>query len=260
MEGKCIHCHEIFAAGRDTGTSHMKRHLKVCEAKNAMNDMVAKMGRPDAIDPNWKFNPKMARRKLLKLIVINEMPFSLVEYTPFREFTTFLNPWFENISRETIKKDCVAAFKYHGDEMKEAFNFFVSRVSLTGDMWTSNQKLGYLCLTCHFVTDDWVLHKYIISFAMLETPHNSMNIFNLVLNSLQEWNLEDKLFSFTLDNASVNTAMVNSLRTNLKKKGFLVLEGKLLHFRCATHVFNLIVQDGLRVIKNIVNNIRESVK
>jgi hypothetical protein len=95
---------------------------------------------------------------------------------------------------------------------------------------------------------------------MLETPHNKVNMFNLVLNTLQEWNIEDKIFSFTLDNASVNTAMVKSLRTNLKQKGFLVLEGKLLHFRCATHVFNLIVQDGLKVIKNIVNNIRESVK
>lgn len=56
----------------------MKRHLKVCEAKTAMNDMVAKMGRPDDIAPNWKFNPKLARRKLLKLVVMNEMPFSLV--------------------------------------------------------------------------------------------------------------------------------------------------------------------------------------
>ena len=60
-----------------------------------MDDMVAKMGCPDAINPNWKFNPKLARRKLLKLIVINEMPFTLVEYTPFREFTASLNPWFE---------------------------------------------------------------------------------------------------------------------------------------------------------------------
>jgi hypothetical protein len=43
-------------------------------------------------------------------------------------------------------------------------------------------------------------------------------------------------------------------------KGFLLLEGKLLHFRCATHVLNIIVQDGLRVLKTVINNIRESVK
>jgi hypothetical protein len=68
VEGKCIHCHQIFAASRETGTSHMQRHLKVCEAKTAMNDMVAKIGRPDGIYPNWKFIPKLARRKLLKRI------------------------------------------------------------------------------------------------------------------------------------------------------------------------------------------------
>jgi hypothetical protein len=54
--------------------------------------------------------------------------------------------------------------------------------------------------------------------------------------------------------------MVNFLRENLKNKGFLHSEGKLLHFRCATHVLNLIVQDYLPQIKNVVNNIRESVK
>uniref|UniRef100_A0ACD5UXU7 Uncharacterized protein n=1 Tax=Avena sativa TaxID=4498 RepID=A0ACD5UXU7_AVESA len=95
---------------------------------------------------------------------------------------------------------------------------------------------------------------------MLETPHNSWNMFNIVLKTIQEWNLEDKLFSFTLDNASINTAMVNILVENLKNKGFVLFEGKLVHFRCSLHVFNIIAQDGLREIKPVVNNIRESVK
>ena len=84
MEGKCVHCHQIFAASRKSGTSYMKRHLKVCEAKISMIEMVAKMGAPEGDKPNWKYNPKLARRKLLKMIVINERPFSLVEYRPFR--------------------------------------------------------------------------------------------------------------------------------------------------------------------------------
>uniref|UniRef100_A0ACD5Y1D4 Uncharacterized protein n=1 Tax=Avena sativa TaxID=4498 RepID=A0ACD5Y1D4_AVESA len=95
---------------------------------------------------------------------------------------------------------------------------------------------------------------------MLETPHNSWNMFNIVIKTIQEWNLEDKLFSFILDNASVNTAMVNLLRENLKNKGVLPIEGKLLHVRRRTHVLNIIVQDGLREIKPIVNNIRKSAK
>jgi hypothetical protein len=75
VEGRCIHCHQIFAASRDSGTSHIKRHLKVCDAKTAMTEMVDRMGRSDSKDPNWKYDPKVARRKLVKLIVVNEMPF-----------------------------------------------------------------------------------------------------------------------------------------------------------------------------------------
>ncbi|KAM0890972.1 hypothetical protein ACQ4PT_026738 [Festuca glaucescens] len=168
VEGKCIHCHQIFAASRDTGTSHMKRHLKVCEAKTAMNDMVTKMGHPDGIDPNWKFNPKLARRKLLKLIVINEMPFSLVEYTPFREFTASLNPWFENISRTTIKNDCVDAFKHHGDAMKESGTTIVDQIDLLqeqvkmlgGEVALSTSSLKRLLEQAANNPDDSQIHTF----------------------------------------------------------------------------------------------------
>uniref|UniRef100_A0ACD5YT64 Uncharacterized protein n=1 Tax=Avena sativa TaxID=4498 RepID=A0ACD5YT64_AVESA len=260
MEGRCMHCRQVFAAARDKGTSHLKRHLKVCEAKIAMNEMVDKMGHPEGVDPNWKFDHVVARQKLVKLIVVNEMPFSFVEYKPFREFAAALNPWFEKVSRTTIKKECMAVFNDHGNKLKECFERSDARISLTGDMWTPNQKLGYFCMTCHIISSEWVLHKRIIRFSMLETPRNSWNMFNVVLKTIQEWNLEDKLFSFTLDNASVNTAMVNLLRDNLKNKGFLPIEGKLLHFRCRTHVLNIISQDGLREIKPVVNNIRKSAK
>lgn len=75
------------------------------------------MGRPEyKLDPNWKFDPVIARQKLVKLIVVNEMPFPLVEYKPFREFTAALNPWFKNVSRTTIKKECIAAFNEQGNE------------------------------------------------------------------------------------------------------------------------------------------------
>jgi hypothetical protein len=38
-----------------------------------------------------------------------------------------------------------------------------------------------------------------------------------------------------------------------------MLDGKLLHMRCAAHILNLIVKDGLEVIKDSIAKIRESV-
>jgi hypothetical protein len=64
---------------------------------------------------------------------------------------------------------------------------------------------------------------------MLETPHNGAAMFNILLKSLQEWNIEDKLFSITVDNASVNDLMIDNLRENLVGKEMLHSEGALLH-------------------------------
>lgn len=42
-------------------------------------------------------------------------------------------------------------------------------------------------------------------------------------------------------------------------KSKLMLEGKLLHMCCAAHILNIIVKDGLEVIKNSISKIRDSV-
>jgi hypothetical protein len=94
---------------------------------------------------------------------------------------------------------------------------------------------------------------------MMESPHNAQCMFNVILKCIQEWNIEDKIFSITLDNASVNTSMIDLLRPNLMLKKMLPCEGRLFHVHCTAHVINL-VQDGLKQIGGIVNNIRESVK
>ena len=39
----------------------------------------------------------------------------------------------------------------------------------------------------------------------------------------------------------------------------LLLSGKFVHMRCAAHILNLIVKDGLEVIKEGIEKIRESV-
>jgi hypothetical protein len=92
---------------------------------------------------------------------------------------------------------------------------------------------------------------------MMESRHNAQCMFNVILKCIQEWNIEDKIFSITLDNASVNTSMIDLLRPNLMLKKMLPCEGWLFHVRCTAHVINLVVQDGLKQIGGIVNNIRE---
>ena len=39
-----------------------------------------------------------------------------------------------------------------------------SHVSLTADLWSSNQNLGYLEVTTHYIDEEFELHKKIIAF------------------------------------------------------------------------------------------------
>jgi hypothetical protein len=225
-----------------------------------MDGLVQQMKNSDEIDPDWKFDQEIARSELVKLVVLHGLPFSFVEYVGFRKFCAVVNPWFKPISRVTIQNDCIEAYHQYRSYNETFFKNCNHRVSLTGDMWTSNQKLGYLCITCHWIDKNWKVKHRIIRFCLVETPHDAWNIFGVVLQSIRDWNIESKICSFTLDNAEVNTKMIGHLRTNLVDRKLIHHKGKLLHIRCAAHVLNLIVQDGLKSMDSVVDNIRNSVK
>nr|XP_015630638.1 zinc finger BED domain-containing protein RICESLEEPER 2-like [Oryza sativa Japonica Group]ABF96699.1 AC transposase, putative, expressed [Oryza sativa Japonica Group]ABF96700.1 AC transposase, putative, expressed [Oryza sativa Japonica Group]BAG95271.1 unnamed protein product [Oryza sativa Japonica Group] len=194
------------------------------------------------------------------MIVLQELPSSFVEHLGFRRFCASLNPYFRVVSRTTIKGDCLAAYQEQKLALLEVLRKTNSRVSLTADMWSSNQNLGYMCITCHFIDNEWNMQKRIIRFTQVRTPHDSIALFNEIIKCIQDWQIESKLFSITVDNASTNDSMVVELKGNLLGKLAMPCKGELFHFWCAAHIFNPIVQDGLSTISAAISRIRESVK
>ena len=75
---------------------------------------------------------------------------------------------------------------------------------------------------------------------------------------LMEWDLVDRVFTVTLDNASVNNRAIKDLRVALGAQMFF--KDEHLHVRCAAHVLNIMVQAGLQVIPNAVGRVRDIIK
>ena len=63
-----------------------------------------------------------------------------------------------------------------------------------------------------------------------------------------------------MDNASYNDSFIRCLKENISLSSKLFLGDSLFHVKCCAHTLNLLVQDGLSTIKDIIFNIRESVK
>uniref|UniRef100_A0A2N9IFR7 HAT C-terminal dimerisation domain-containing protein n=1 Tax=Fagus sylvatica TaxID=28930 RepID=A0A2N9IFR7_FAGSY len=80
-------------------------------------------------------------------------------------------------------------------------------------------------------------------FIYVPSPHTKEVISTVLL----EWNVDRKLSTVTVDNCITNDAMMRILLEKLQVSS-LALGGSLLHMRCAAHILNLVVQDGLAVI------------
>ena len=91
-------------------------------------------------------------------------------------------------------------------------------------------------------------------------PRGGVILAKRLIGLLKEWGIEKRVFTITLDNVSYNDTLVSHLKRHHSFRPYLPYGGEFFHVRCGAHILNLIVQDGLKVINEVVYNLRESVK
>ncbi|CAO2816261.1 unnamed protein product [Amaranthus hypochondriacus] len=115
-----------------------------------------------------------------------------------------------------------------------------------------------MCLTAHFIDNDWKLNKRILNFCPISS-HKGQAIGKAIEKCLLAWGLEN-VMTITVDNASSNDTAIGYLKTRVKTWGTSVLNGEYLHVRCIAHIMNLVVNDGLKLVTNAVCRVRGAVK
>ncbi|KAF2324153.1 hypothetical protein GH714_008460 [Hevea brasiliensis] len=113
-----------------------------------------------------------------------------------------------------------------------------------------------MCITAHFIDNDWKLHKKIINFCPI-TSHKGDAIGRAIETCLLEWGL-DKIFTITVDNASSNDIAISYLKKKLANWGVTVSNSDYLHMRCMAHIVNLVVMDGLKDVGESVLKVRNA--
>lgn len=143
-------------------------------------------------------------------------------------------------------------------KLREFFKTSGTSVCITIDTWTSLQKLNYMCITAHYVDKDWNLHKKIINFCLVDS-HKGEEMGRQIDGCLREWGIA-RVLAITVDNASANETCIDYLKGRLTTRGCDVVKGEHLHMRCAAHVLNWIVTDGLKVINPSIKRVRDAVE
>ena len=93
---------------------------------------------------------------------------------------------------------------------------------------------------------------------MCPAPHIGEIISDVLYEVLQDWQIEKKVSTMTLHNCTTNDNLMCCMQDKLPLSS-LMLDDKLLQMRCAAHIINLIVKDGMSVMDEGIERVRDSV-
>ncbi|KAL5130646.1 Zinc finger BED domain-containing protein RICESLEEPER 2 [Glycine soja] len=228
----CKYCEKKLGGDTRSGTKHLHDHIRTYKLRTVRgpkqsilkplqqsSSSVGDRGESILVG-NYTFNQDATRMELTKMIALHEYPLAMVDHIEFRRFCNVVQPLFKVISRNTLKLDIL---KFYESERAKTMKLILknsSRIAITTYMWTaSNQNKGYMTITAHFIDNNW--------------------------------NLPSRLMS-------TNDAMIPKILSKFGGSSF-ILGGTYFHMRCCAHILNLIVKDGMSIIHDSIEKIRDNV-
>src|SRR5664279_5539412 len=129
--------------------------------------------------------------ELARYITHKEQPISMGSCFSFSRLCIrgLGQPMFKRVHNRKMVSEIKNQFNSRKNELKAIFAVQNNKVSITSDIWTAGKHgLGYSCVTGHWIDDQWVLQKRILSFRVLESPHTANIIFKSITEVLEDYN------------------------------------------------------------------------
>lgn len=274
----CNECKKTFsysAGSKVSGTSHLKRHIEVhVREKKILFTPDAASSKIDAnLTPTGRlkrryktanpsaalFDPQGCRREIAKMIIMHDYPLHIVEHPGFVASVQNLQPQFKMPGFRNVEGDCIATYLHEKLNVQWLLEAMPGRISLSLDLWTSSQTVGYVVLTGHFVDRNWKLQRRILNVVIEPYPECDTTFGHAVARCLSDWNLEGKLFSVSL-NQRLSEIGRWSLQTRLCIKNPLILSGQFLICNCVARMLSCMAQDVLEAGRETIEKIRNNIK
>lgn len=259
----CNYCDKVYIYKPGNGYGTYRKHFPSKHAaqmgkdrsQSQLNFQAGQQGLFEA--QLFKYNEMVARNEMAKLCAQESYPFGFADSEGWenRQKKTF-NPAIRKFSRASITRKVVELSNVYKLTLRSMFKNIDHRVSIAAYTWADyRQKNDYMGLTVHWVDRSWTLNKRLIAFKKFNIVHTADNITICIIKILKYYNILDKVFSISFDNASANTASVPALIQACDP----LLGGKLFHCRCICHILNLCVKDGMTILYSSIKPIRNAI-
>ncbi|KAG6591773.1 Zinc finger BED domain-containing protein RICESLEEPER 1, partial [Cucurbita argyrosperma subsp. sororia] len=294
----CLHCNKKLSGSSNSGTTHLRNHLMRCLKRSNYDVsqlLAAKRMKKDSsgglanisfdegqrkdefksaivkYDPDQrrdevvtiassKFDQERSRNDLARMIILHGYPLSIVEHVGFKVFVKNVQPLFEVLPNRTIELACMEIYEKEKEKIFETINRLQGRINVSVEMWSSPENMDYLCLTAHYIDEDWKLQKKLLNFITLDSSHTDDMLSDVIIKCLMDWDIDCKLFSLTFDDFSTNDEIIRRINEHISKKRPLLSNGRLFDVCSAAHTMNAIAEDVIEALREITQKIRASFK
>jgi hypothetical protein len=245
----CNICKAVFSV--NSGVSTLRKHLNThsIEAPKKQQQTLHEY----RTDPHPMIEQKKRDKAIEKWIICDLQSFSVVEGLEWREMVSTLDPRYKFHNRHTLHDRIMGAYEEKRQLIRTIVNRMPGKVSFTADMWTAKNNAAFLSLTIHYIDEEWAFKTFLLDIIPMAVRHTGSNMAEAIINVLDEHSLSSKALALTTDNASAmlvcGRIVANELADNFNNLNFT-------HYRCAAHILNLAVQQGLQQISEIIGKVR----
>lgn len=123
-----------------------------------------------------------------------------------------------------------------------------AKLSVALDCWTSPFQQAFMAITGYFIDKDWQYREILLAFEPLHDRHTGTNLSAVLLDTLQQHHLVDRVIALTYDNASNNKTLLRSFNEAVDSLD-LQAQLPLVRIPCLAHVIQLSLKDLLCLMK-----------
>ena len=173
---------------------------------------------------------------------------------------TYLQPLFELHSKDEVTDDVLTIYRREKEKLIKYFDKLSCLLSLSIELWSSNDKMmTYCCFTVHFIDDGWQLKKKILAFRNLRYNYDMGTVHEVFKSVLTEWSINKNVRFIFLDITPPKDHMIGELRSKVSDQAPRI-HGHLFCVPSYAQILSLLAQDGFSEIRSVLYKIRECIE
>ncbi|KAJ1289530.1 hypothetical protein BS78_02G171600 [Paspalum vaginatum] len=199
----------------------------------------------DTSQKNQKVDQNCSSQEFVKILLMHGQSPSMMKEDRFKKLVAWLNPMVKMPSLYDLIGNTWCLFEQEKSKLKEKLAALHSRVCLSAYMWHYDLVSAFLCLTIHYIDDEWEKQQKIIKFCPVDPTCNSNELSNIIIRAIAEWGLDGKVFCILLDDAFADDSVASNVKDRLQEWNRLSVNRSLFIVRYATHLLDRVIQLGL---------------